>query len=95
LLKTRTDVVPIPAINGACNIFNGLAIVFKTWRGVYLNVFIYTLGLLNLCCGVWFIYMAYVGRLPIKDENQTVGEHNHDNALGGVVMVEEAVERVA
>jgi hypothetical protein len=84
-------------------------IVFNIWTGVYFDVYIYTLGLLILCCGVWLIYMAYVGRLrmPIKDENQTVdnsqpeskevtaGDHNHDNALRGVVMVEEAVERAA
>ena len=106
---TRTDAVPIPAINGVYNIINGLGIVFKTWRGVNLNVYIYTSGLISLGGGVWFIYMTYVGRMPKKDENQTVGnndsqpeseeatagENNHDNALGGVVMVEEAVERAA
>ena len=43
----------------------------------------------------------------VKDGNQTVdnsqpeskevtaGEHNHDNALSGVAMAEEAVERAA
>jgi len=49
-------------------VFNSINI----WRGVYLDVYAYTLGLLVFCCGVWLIYMAYVGRVPIKDENQTV-----------------------
>lgn len=64
-----------------------------------MNVYTYTSGLMGLCGGFWFIYTAYVGRMPRKAENQivdnndsqpeskeaTVEEHNHDNALGGVV----------
>ena len=98
--KEVSDVVPIPAVTGPLNIWNGSMIAYRAWKAVDGNVYQFTIGLLIAIMGAWSIYLAFTGRMPMKkDKNTTVGNddsqpssnevtHKDNNtSLEGIVIV--------
>ncbi|OAX37077.1 hypothetical protein K503DRAFT_783899 [Rhizopogon vinicolor AM-OR11-026] len=68
------------AVLGAYNTCNGLGFVFQPRRKVDFSVWLYILGLLTLRAAVYQIYIAYVGRVPTKDNNKTVDNNDSQPA---------------
>ncbi|OAX40707.1 hypothetical protein K503DRAFT_855178 [Rhizopogon vinicolor AM-OR11-026] len=70
---------------GACNTCNGLGFVFLSRRAVDFSTCFYVSGLLTLGGGVCQIYIAYIGRVPTKDNKKTVDNNDSQPASEEVI----------